>query len=133
MISVNTDQTGIRAVFKDHEVIALKVLEEAGIVYIGVREIWEEANQRLEDKGLKTRSRPTYYGFIRGLADSGLIEAREETGKGGRYDTFRLKQSGMAELKAEVSRRIIQSVINAFPELNFGEVITGLEQVSPFD
>lgn len=133
MVNVNTDQTGIRAIFKDHEIVALKILEEAGIVFIGVREIWIDSNERLKEKGLKTRSRPTYYYFIKGLADLDLLETREVTGKGGRYDEYRLKPGGMIKLKTEVSKRIIETVVNAFPELDFGEVITGLEQVSLFD
>ena len=132
MFNVDTDKTGIRAIFRDYEVIALKVIEEAGIVYIDIREIFEEANQRMKDRGLSTLSRATYYGFVRDLADHDLLETREETGRGGKHDTFRLKSGGMVELKTEVSKRIIQSVINAFPELDFGEIISGLEQRALF-
>jgi len=129
MFTVNTATDGIGAIFKLHEEIALKVLDEA-TEPVGTRFVCEEANERLDAMCEPGKSRATYINFLKALAAAELIEVTDATGKGGHYSLYSMKPGGFRFFKHVVARRIIQSIVNAFEGVDFALVINELDLTS---
>lgn len=127
MFTVNTKTDGLGAIFKIHEEYALQVLDRAGDYPVGTKHVMDETNLWLEGNGYGERSRATYINFIQGLAEAGLIDAVPTTGRGGKRNEYRFKPGGYNLFKHIVAKRIIQSIVSAFPDVDFVEVINELD------
>jgi len=107
----NPGNDGLSKVFRDYQQEALKSLWKNGEKGLNTREVHEYAN----GKTGVTISRASIINFLKAMADEGVLNYTERTGKGGyhRVYTPRLNES---EFKTYVAQTMIASMLKDFPE-----------------
>jgi len=113
MFTFETGKEGLGKVLRDYEEEALRYvwgLEESGA---GSREVWEHVNWAL--RGTRTVSRASIISFLNHMAEEGVLEYEEVTGKGGRRRIYRAKLDEGGFRKAVV-RTIMDSLLRDFPQ-----------------
>ncbi len=110
-IEFDTSETGLRAVLKDWQEIALKVLWESN-KGLGSKQVWDEVNERLHGE---TISRASIINFLDAMKEMGVLGGTDTTGKGGHRWIYSPAMSE-AEFKQFVAETILGNLMRDFPE-----------------
>jgi hypothetical protein len=83
-LEYNTGETGLRAVLKNYEEIALRTLwgSKQGL---NSRQVWQQVNKQLTPE---TISRASIINYLEDIWERGILNEVEETGKGGHYRVY---------------------------------------------
>jgi predicted transcriptional regulator len=106
----NPGEKGLAKVLRDYQQEALKSVWKNGENGITSREVYEYVNGKLEG----SISRASIINFLKAMADEGVLNYTERTGKGGyhRVYTARLNES---EFKTYIAQTMISSLLKSFP------------------
>ena len=117
----NPANDGLSKVFRDYQQEALKSVWKNGENGLVSREVYEYVNGKIDD----SISRASIINFLKAMADEGVLNYTERTGKGGyhRVYTPRLNES---EFKKYVAQTMIASLLKDFPE----ETKTAINQLT---
>jgi len=110
-IELDTGETGLRAVLKDYQEIALRTLWESK-EGLGSRAVWDRVNAELKPG---TISRASVINFLEDMREAGVLKGVERTGKGG-YHWIYSPAMDEAEFKQYIARTILESLLRDFPE-----------------
>ena len=80
-LEYDTGETGLRAVLKDYEEIALRTLWESK-QGLNSRQVWQQVNKQLTPE---TISRASIINYLEDIRERGILNGVEETGKGGHH------------------------------------------------
>jgi predicted transcriptional regulator len=109
-IQYETGEIGLRAVLKDYQEHALRILWE-GKEPLNSRQVWEKVNQRLKPE---TISRASIINFLDAVREVGVLKGEEVTGKGGHHWIY-TPAMNEAEYKQYLAETLIQSLLKEFP------------------
>ena len=106
----NPANDGLSKVFRDYQQEALKSVWQNSEKGLTSREVCEYANGKIDG----SISRASIINFLKAMADEGVLNYTERTGKGGyhRVYTPRLNES---EFKTYVAQTMIASLLKDFP------------------
>ena len=107
----DTSKTGLRAVLKDWQEIALNVLWESN-KGLGSKKVWDEVNARLQGE---TISRASIINFLDAMKEMGVLGGTDTTGKGGHRWIYSPAMS-QAQFKLFVAETILGNLLRDFPE-----------------
>jgi len=107
----NIGKEGLRKVLRDYEEEALRYIWSLEGGGTGSREVWTHVNWALEGR---TISRASIISFLNHMAEKGVLDYTEVTGKGGRRRiyTARLDEDGF---RKAVVRAVLDSLLRDFP------------------
>ncbi len=107
----NPEQNGLAKVLRDYQQEALISVWKNGEKGITSREVYEYVNRKIEG----SISRASIINFLKAMADEGVLDFKERSGKGGfhRVYTPRLNES---EYKTYVAQTMISSLLKDFSE-----------------
>jgi len=108
----NPVKDGLAKVFRDYQEEAMKYVWERKKEGTISREVWENVNDRLNNK---TISRASIINFLNSMVDEGVLNCEERTGKGGIHGVYRPAQSEN-EFKVFMASMVISSLMRDFPE-----------------
>jgi len=103
---------GLGKVLRGYEEEALRFVWERGEEGVISREVWLHVNEAL---GERTISRASIINFLNAMVDEGVLNYREETGKGGYHRVYLTKLDERA-FKKYVAETVIRSLLRDFPE-----------------
>jgi len=121
-IEYDTAESGLRAVLKDHQELALRAIW-ATPEGLGSKAVWDRVNAELKPN---TISRPSIINFLESMRKNGVLKGVEGTGKGGHRWIYSPAMNE-AEFKQYIARTILESLLRDFPE----ETRTALEDLEP--
>jgi len=110
-IEFDTSETGLRAVLKDYQEIALRVIW-ASPEGLGSRTVWDRVNAGLQGK---TISRASIINFLEAMREASVLKGVEKTGKGGHRWIYSPSMNE-AEFKQYIASQLIESLMKSFPE-----------------
>ena len=107
----DTSQFGLRAVLKDYQEEALKMLWEHPEPQTS-RQVWIEVNKRLNDE---TISRASIINFLEAMREDGVLKGEEATGKGGHHWLYNpaMNETGF---KVYIAQKVLGNLERDFPE-----------------
>ena len=107
----NPEKNGLAKILRNYQIEALKSVWKNSEKGLTSREVYEYANEKIDD----SISRASIINFLKAMADEGVLNYTERTGKGGyhRVYTPRLNES---EFKTYVAQTMIASLLKDFPE-----------------
>ena len=110
-IEFNTAETGLRAVLKDYQEIALRVIWESS-EGLGSKQVWDRINKRLKDK---TISRASVINFLEDMREKSVLIGDDKTGKGGHRWIYHpaMNETGFKQFIVEM---ILGCLTRDFPE-----------------
>jgi len=109
---IDTTKTGIEAVMKPYQYgIITEILDKKENITSG------EMHAHLEFQGY-TVSRASVINYLKKLAESGIIDAKEETGKGGYHGVYSAKLV-FEEILTHIVTSVMDSLLAAFPDSEF--------------
>jgi predicted transcriptional regulator len=121
-IEYDASEKGLRAVLKDYQEIALRVIW-ASPEGLGSKAVWDRVNAELKPN---TISRASIINFLEAMREAGVLKGVEKTGKGG-YHWIYSPAMDEAEFKQHIARTILESLLRDFPE----ETRAALENLEP--
>jgi len=110
-VEFDTAETVLRAVLRDYQEIALRVIW-ASPEGLGSRAVWDCVNAGLKDK---TISRASVINFLEAMREAGVLKGVEKTGKGG-YHWVYSPAMDEAGFKQYIAKTILESLLRDFPE-----------------
>jgi predicted transcriptional regulator len=110
-IEFDTSETGLRAVLKDYQEIALRVIW-ASPEGLGSKAVWDRVNAELKPS---TISRASVINFLEAMREMGVLKGVERTGKGGHRWIYSPAMSE-AQFKQHIAKTILESLLRDFPE-----------------
>jgi len=110
-LEYETSQEGMLAVFKDWQIVAMRVLWDHPDG-ANSRTVYDEVNKRLSPS---TISRASVINFLNAMLRMGVLSGIEETGRGGTYLTYSAAMKE-AEFKRFVAETILGSLLENFPD-----------------
>jgi hypothetical protein len=110
-VRFDTAETGLRAVMKDYQDIALKVIW-ASPEGLSLRVVWDRVNARLQGK---TINHASVFNFLEAVREAGILKGKERMGMGGHRWIYSLAMNE-SEYKKYVARNILGSLMRGFPE-----------------
>jgi len=110
-IEFDTGETGLRAVLKDYQEIALRVIW-ASPEGLGSGAVWDRVNAGLQGK---TISRTSVINFLEAMREAGVLKGDEKTGKGGHRWIYSPAMD-KAEFKEFIAKTILGNLMRDFPE-----------------
>jgi len=110
-IEYDTAESGLRAVLKDYQEIALRVIWESP-EGLGSKQVWDRINERLKDK---TISRASVINFLEDMREMGVLKGEEKTGKGGHRWIYSPAMNE-SEFKEFIVKTLLESLMRDFPE-----------------
>ena len=107
-------EQGLRKTLKEYEEMALRYVWSLGKEGAGSGLVWRQVNEQLGEG--RSISRASIIFFLNRMVDQGVLEYREETGKGGHH---RIYFPGLVEedYKKYVVKTLMESVMKDWPEL----------------
>ncbi|MEE8570584.1 MAG: BlaI/MecI/CopY family transcriptional regulator [Candidatus Bathyarchaeia archaeon] len=107
----NPEQNGLAKVLRGYQQEALISVWKNGKNGLTSREVYEYVNGKIDD----SISRASIINFLKAMADEGVLNFKERTGRGGyrRVYTPRLNEF---EFKTYVAQTMIASLLKGFPE-----------------
>ena len=110
-IEYDVSQTSFRAVLKDYQELALRLIWNSP-KGANSRTVWMEVNRML---GGKTISRASIINFLEHMRKTGVLDAYDRTGKGGHQFVYRM---GMDEeqFKRVIVITLLESLMRDFSE-----------------
>jgi predicted transcriptional regulator len=110
-IEFDTGETGLRAVLKDYQELALRAIW-ATPEGLGSKAVWDRVNAKLKPN---TISRASVINFLEAMREAGVLKGVERTGKGG-YHWIYSPAMNESEFKQHIARTILESLMRDFPE-----------------
>jgi len=110
-LEYDTGKTGLRAVFKDYQEIALRAIW-ATPEGLGSKAVMDRVNAELKPS---TISRASVINFLESMKEMGVLRGVEKTGKGGHRWIYSPAMNE-TEFKEYVARTILESLMRDFPE-----------------
>ena len=110
-IEYDTSESGLRAVLKDYQEIAMRVIWMSP-VGLGSKAVWDRVNAELKPN---TISRASVINFLEAMKEMGVLKGEERTGKGG-YHWIYSPAMNESEFKQHIARTILESLLRDFPE-----------------
>jgi len=110
-IEYDTAESGLRAVLKDYQELALRTIW-ATPEGLGSKAVWDRVNAELKPN---TISRASIINFLEALMEAGVLKGVEKTGKGG-YHWIYSPAMTEAQFKQHNARTILESLMRDFPE-----------------
>ena len=110
-IEYDTAESGLRAVLKDYQELALRAIWTTP-EGLGSKAVWDRVNAELKPN---TISRASVINFLESMREAGVLKGVEKTGKGG-YHWIYSPAMNEAEFKQYIARTILESLLRAFPE-----------------
>ena len=110
-IEYDTAESGLRAVLKDYQEIALRVIWESP-EGLGSKQVWDRINERLKDK---TISRASVINFLEDMREMGVLKGDEKTGKGGHRWIYSPAMNE-SEFKQFIAETILKNLMRNFPD-----------------
>ena len=110
-IEFDTAESGLRAVIKDYQEIALRVIW-AGPESLGSRVVWDRVNAELKPN---TISQASVINFLESMREAGVLKGVEKTGKDGHRWIYSPAMNE-SEFKQHIARTILESLMRDFPE-----------------
>ncbi|UCH57745.1 MAG: hypothetical protein JSV18_02205 [Candidatus Bathyarchaeota archaeon] len=107
----NPKNKGLAKVFRDYQEMALKLVWEKGEQGVISKEAWEHVNKKLGDR---TISRASIINFLNSMVEEGVLDYKEETGKGG-YHRVYMPKLDEREFKKFLAKTVISSLLRDFP------------------
>jgi hypothetical protein len=110
-LEFNTGETGLRAVLRGYEEIALRTLWESQ-QGLNSRSVYEQVNKQLRPESI---SRASIINFLEDMREMGVLKGEQKTGKGGHQWIYTpaMDESGF---KRFVALTLIRSLLKDFPE-----------------
>ena len=110
-IEYDTAESGLRAVLKDYQELALRVIwvSPEGL---GSRAVMDKVNAELKGN---TISRASVINFLESMREMGVLKGDERTGKGGHRWIYSPAMNE-AEFKQYIAKTIIESLMRDFSE-----------------
>jgi hypothetical protein len=110
-IVYDTSKTGFHAVLRDWQLKAMQVVwsNPEGIIS---RVVWQKINETLKGE---TISRASVINFLEAMQEMGVLNGREETGKGG-YHWIYSPAMDEGGFKMFIVNKLIATLIENFPE-----------------
>ena len=107
-------EQGLRKTLKEYEEMALRYVWSLGKEGAGSGLVWRQVNEQLGEG--RSISRASIIFFLNRMVDQGVLEYREETGKGGHH---RIYFPGLEEddYKKYIVKTLLESVMKDWPEL----------------
>ena len=102
---------GLNKVLRDYQQVALNCVwknSEEGVVS---REVHQYVNENLDG----SISRASIINFLNAMVDEGVLNYREQTGKGGYHRVYSPKLDEV-EFKKYIAKTVISSLMKDFPE-----------------
>jgi predicted transcriptional regulator len=117
----NPEKNGLTKVLRNYQLEALKSVWKNSEKGLTSREVYDYVNGKIGG----SISRASIINFLKAMADEGVLNFTERTGKGGyhRVYTQRLNES---EFKTYVAQTMIASLLKDFPE----EAKTAISQLT---
>jgi predicted transcriptional regulator len=121
-IEYDTAESGLRAVLKDYQELALRVIwvSPEGL---GSKAVWDRVNAELKPN---TISRASVINVLEAMREAGVLKGEERTGKGGHHWIYSPAMDE-SEFKQYIARTILESLMRDFPE----ETRVALENLEP--
>ena len=110
-IEYDAAESGLRAVLKDHQELALRAIW-ATPEGLGSKIVWDRVNAELEPNAI---SRASIINFLEAMREAGVLNGDEKTGKGG-YRWIYSPDMNESEFKQHIARTILESLMRDFPE-----------------
>jgi hypothetical protein len=110
-IEYDTAESGLRAVLKDYQELALRAIW-ATPEGLGSKAVWDRVNAELKPN---TISRASVINFLESMREAGTLKGVEKTGKGGHHWIYSLAMNE-TEFKQYIARTILESLMRDFPE-----------------
>jgi predicted transcriptional regulator len=121
-IEYDTAESGLRAVLKDYQELALRAIW-ATPEGLGSKAVWDRVNAELKPN---TISRASVINFLESMREAGVLKGVEKTGKGGHRWIYSPAMDE-SEFKQYIARTILESLMRDFPE----ETRTALKNLEP--
>ena len=110
-VEFDTAETGLRAVLKDYQEIALRVIW-ASPEGLGSKAVMDRVNAELQGK---TISRASVINFLEAMREAGVLKGDEKTGKGGHRWIYSPAMDEQ-QYKQYLAKTMIESLMRDFPE-----------------
>jgi len=112
IFTFDTGGEGLGKVLKQYQAEALRHIWSLRGEGASSRQVWEQVNKAL--RGTRTVSRASIINFLNDMAEQGVLNYEEVTGKGGhrRIYSAKLDESGF---KRTVAQTVIDSLLRDFP------------------
>ena len=110
-IEYDTAESGLRAVLKDYQELALRAIW-ATPEGLGSKAVWDRVNAELKPN---TISRASVINFLEAMRETGVLKGVERTGKGG-YHWIYSPAMNEAEFKEFIVKTLLESLMRDFPE-----------------
>jgi len=110
-IEYDTAESGLRAVLKDYQELALGAIW-ASPEGLGSKAVWDRVNAELKPN---TISRASVINFLESMREAGVLKGEERTGKGG-YHWIYSPAMDESEFKQHIASQLIESLMKSFPE-----------------
>jgi len=110
-VEFDIGETGLRAVLKDYQEIALRVIW-ASPEGLGSRTVWDRVNAELKPG---TISRASIINFLEDMKEDGVLKGVERTGKGGHHWVYSPAMDE-AGFKQFIATQIVECLMRSFTE-----------------
>lgn len=110
---IDTAQDGLKKTLREHEELALRYFWDEKADEAGSRDVWSYVNEKLGKE--KSISRATIINFLKTMAEEGVLDSREESGKGGYHGVYSQSMDERGYRKY-VARTVIRSLMRDFQE-----------------
>jgi len=110
-IEYDTIESGLRAVLKDYQELALRTIW-ATSEGLGSKAVWDRVNAELKPNAI---SRASVINFLESMRKIGVLKGVEKTGKGGHRWIYSPAMNE-AEFKEFVAKTILGSLMRDFPK-----------------
>ena len=117
----NPEKKGLTKILRDYQQEALKSVWKNSEKGLATGEVHEYVSRKIDG----SISRASIINFLKAMADEGVLNFKERTGKGGHHRVYtpRLNES---EFKTYVAQTMIASLLKGFPE----ETKTAISQLT---
>jgi hypothetical protein len=116
-IEYDTAESGLRAVLKDCQELALRAIW-ATPEGLGSKAVWDRVNAEFKPN---TISRASVINFLEAMREAGVLKGVEKTGKGGHHWIYSPAMNE-ARFKQYIAKTILESLMRDFPEETRKEV-----------
>ena len=120
-LKFDPEKKGLAKILRNYQIEALKSVWNNSEKGLSSREVYEYVNGKIDG----SISRASIITFLKVMADEGVLDYEERTGKGGHHRVYtpRLNES---EFKKYVAKTMITSLLKDFPE----ETKTAISQLT---
>ena len=111
-LQFDASQSNLRKVLKEHEEYALRYFWDEEYGKGTTKQVYDYINEKLEGE---TISRATVINFLAYMAELGVLEASQESGKGG-YHAVYTAGMGEVDFRKYILSMVIDSMMKDYPE-----------------